>query len=347
MTKTCKNCGALNDGAYCVDCGQATAVKLLTVGELLRETLAAVYNLDSRVWRTLLPLILSPGKLTNEYVAGRRASYMPPFRTYLVFSLLFFLLVSLDDITIEDEVTSEAAPDVVAELRRQDAAETTAGRAAIRSLADRGIIAAGDAEALLAELERQPRRTDAAAANDRETPERPDLVVETPEDCDQIDWNHYVGATFGPRLLRACQRTVSAGPGALLREVVDHIPVLVFVSLPLVAGFMKLLYWFPPRRYVEHLTFLFHTHAFFFAFLLLIPLGGGLVGLIPWLDWPVTMLKVVGGIYVPVYLFVALRRVYGQSGWLTTIKYLLLGPIYLASLTATFLGGVLFAFVTI
>ena len=201
-----------------------------------------------------------------------------------------------------------------------------------------------------ARLDRQPESAAAdvgAGATDAEIPEELGLSFSTPEDCNDVDWTRYAGVTFGARLLRACERTVSAGPEALMREVLGHIPVLVFISLPLVAGFMKLLYWFPPRRYVEHLTFLFHTHAFAFAFFLLLWLGVSLVGLAPWLDWPVTMVTVAGWIYLPIYLFVAMRRVYRQSSWLMTIKYLLLGPIYLTCLTVTFIGGVLFAFVTI
>ena len=60
-------------------------------------------HLDSRVWRTLIALLLRPGRLTNEFVAGRRTLYLPPFRLYLVLSLIFFLLPSFgsNDIVIE------------------------------------------------------------------------------------------------------------------------------------------------------------------------------------------------------------------------------------------------------
>jgi hypothetical protein len=50
---------------------------------------------DSRLWRTLLCLWFKPGRLTQEFIAGRRVAYMPPFRLYLVLSVVFFLLASL------------------------------------------------------------------------------------------------------------------------------------------------------------------------------------------------------------------------------------------------------------
>jgi Protein of unknown function (DUF3667) len=49
---------------------------------------------DSRLRRTLAPLICCPGLLTQQYLLGRRASYLPPFRLYVVLSVLFFLVFS-------------------------------------------------------------------------------------------------------------------------------------------------------------------------------------------------------------------------------------------------------------
>ncbi len=42
-------------------------------------------------------LIGRPGALTREYFAGRRSSYLPPIRLYLIISVVFFLMASLPD----------------------------------------------------------------------------------------------------------------------------------------------------------------------------------------------------------------------------------------------------------
>jgi hypothetical protein len=49
---------------------------------------------DSRLWRSLKILLFRPGELTLEYIRGRRSAYLPPFRLYLVLSLLFFVAAS-------------------------------------------------------------------------------------------------------------------------------------------------------------------------------------------------------------------------------------------------------------
>jgi uncharacterized protein DUF3667 len=49
---------------------------------------------DSRLWRTLAALLFRPGRLTAEFLAGRRARYLPPVRLYLVLSVAFFIWLS-------------------------------------------------------------------------------------------------------------------------------------------------------------------------------------------------------------------------------------------------------------
>jgi hypothetical protein len=90
----CKNCQAVLVGRYCMNCGQAADVHVPSTGELLHEALEGLTHSDSRLWRTLLWLWFKPGVLTNEFFIGRRMSYLPPFRLYLIISLMFFLTLS-------------------------------------------------------------------------------------------------------------------------------------------------------------------------------------------------------------------------------------------------------------
>lgn len=90
----CKNCGAPLSGAFCTDCGQQGDVHVPSTQELLHEALEGITHSDSRLWLTLKYLVFAPGKLTTEYIAGRRVAYLPPFRLYLVTSVLFFVVAS-------------------------------------------------------------------------------------------------------------------------------------------------------------------------------------------------------------------------------------------------------------
>jgi Protein of unknown function (DUF3667) len=93
----CLNCGAVLTGRYCANCSQAADVHVPSTRELLHQALEGITHSDSRLWRTLYFLWFKPGKLTQEFVAGRRASYLPPFRLYLVLSVIFFLAASFSN----------------------------------------------------------------------------------------------------------------------------------------------------------------------------------------------------------------------------------------------------------
>jgi hypothetical protein len=90
----CKNCNAALLGRFCVNCGQAADVHVPSTVELLHEMLEGLTHSDSRLWRTLKLLWFKPGRLTEEFVAGRRVAYLPPFRLYLILSIVFFLIAS-------------------------------------------------------------------------------------------------------------------------------------------------------------------------------------------------------------------------------------------------------------
>ncbi|MFO1456133.1 MAG: DUF3667 domain-containing protein [Steroidobacteraceae bacterium] len=88
----CANCGVALAGLYCHACGQRHEPHIHSIGHFLAEAAESVTHADSRLWRTLLPLLFRPGFLTVEFFAGRRARYLPPIRLYLVLSVALFLV---------------------------------------------------------------------------------------------------------------------------------------------------------------------------------------------------------------------------------------------------------------
>jgi len=90
----CLNCGWPLTGHFCSNCSQPADVHVPSTKEIIHEALEGITHSDSRLWRTLHLLWLKPGKLTQEFVAGRRVAYLPPFRLYLVLSVIFFLIAS-------------------------------------------------------------------------------------------------------------------------------------------------------------------------------------------------------------------------------------------------------------
>lgn len=88
----CPNCGAAVSGNFCQQCGQETVLHPPSIAEFLHEFIGHYVALEGKLWQTLKLLVLKPGALTAEYMAGRRVRYIQPLRVYLTFSLVFFAL---------------------------------------------------------------------------------------------------------------------------------------------------------------------------------------------------------------------------------------------------------------
>jgi len=95
LAKQCLNCGSDLNAQFCPKCGQKNKDYSLTFKDLFSDFLEELLDVDSRVLRSLRLLFSRPGFLTSEYVKGRRVSYLPPVRLYLVASVVFFLALSL------------------------------------------------------------------------------------------------------------------------------------------------------------------------------------------------------------------------------------------------------------
>jgi uncharacterized protein DUF3667 len=91
----CANCDARLDGAYCSQCGQQAVDLHRPFRKLLSELIDDALSLDTRLVRTLRPLLFRPGLVTRDYLAGRRVAHVPPLRTYLISALVFFGLFSI------------------------------------------------------------------------------------------------------------------------------------------------------------------------------------------------------------------------------------------------------------
>lgn len=90
----CAVCGGGVVGPYCHACGERQPQpEDESLGYFLREQFHEVTSADGRMWRSLRALFV-PGKLTEEYFAGRRGLYLRPVRLFLIANVVFFFLLT-------------------------------------------------------------------------------------------------------------------------------------------------------------------------------------------------------------------------------------------------------------
>jgi len=345
----CLNCGTRLRGQYCGVCGQRARNRLISLWELISEAFGDLFEIDSRLWRTLIPLLSRPGRLTRDYLEGRRARYMPPFRTYLVLSVIFFVVAFFDprdDLSLLFEPEPEPTPEELAEKKSE---VEEAKQEILDELAKEGIIV-GDTIS-----DEQAEEVNEAIAQAAEKSDG-GFNIQIDDDTGNCDINggdlnelpEWFKRRYTPeRLKTVCERVTADSGKAFAGLLRDNIPVALIVLLPLMALVLKILYPLSRRYFVEHLLFVVHYHAFFFLILTLQILFARLAALIR-LPEAIAMLAIVAAsFYIPVYLYMAMRRVYGQGRVLTFIKYIGLVIAYSLGATLTMLGAALFALVAV
>jgi hypothetical protein len=266
----CANCNVPVSGKYCHECGQATALHPPSIGEFLHEFVGHYVALESKLWQTLKLLVLKPGKLTLEYLAGRRVRYIEPLRVYLTFSLIFFALFKFmgEDHNVGN-VHVKGVP-----IIKEDPQDT-----ARREQRGKALAAVKQGE--------QPTGAQAARAADAAG-----------------------AANEGePGGLEKFIDTVVDHRDKLKKAFFGYVPYAVFALMPVFALYLKLLYFRSHRRYGEHLLFALHANAFAYlmlTLLLLLPAFIPYVGtvLFLWLAFylPIAMRRVYGGSRIKTFL---------------------------------------------
>ncbi|MFK8283392.1 DUF3667 domain-containing protein [Capnocytophaga canis] len=91
----CPNCQTMLSAKdnFCHNCGQENHYNDFSIKELTSDFFGSFINFDNKIWNTL-KTILRPGQITKQYVEGKRIRFVPPFKLYLFFSFIFFVILS-------------------------------------------------------------------------------------------------------------------------------------------------------------------------------------------------------------------------------------------------------------
>lgn len=365
----CPNCGATTWGEFCFACGQPKKGLIRRFGSILGDFLDTVFSIDNRLLRTLGPLYFKPGHLTLEYIAGRRVRYVTPFRLFFFLCVLSFLALKLYTANTGGAINFGEGAESRIETAMSEAevdarlAEGLAGIAKGREGLRVGMSTAQAPQATIERTEDTMAKAEAslrkaaderkawlaevakARAEGRAPPEDPSddfgsiSFGDGPWDAEKnpvaIPWlPDLANNAINTRLGRAqdALRHARENPQPLIEAFFGAIPPATFVLVPLFALFLKVMYLFKRRLYMEHLLVALHSHAFIFLSLLvltLLEMGRGFVaaahdGLATALDW----LTYAMAWWVPVYLFVAQKRIYRQGWLMTALKFSVVGVAY-------------------
>jgi hypothetical protein len=322
--KLCLNCETALTGPFCARCGQHDVDYHRSFHHLAHDVLENLFHFDGKFLVSVAWLLARPGKLTNEFNAGRRASQVNPLRFYIFATVLFFLGVHLLNHGHLFDFDRRAADRMSVNFRPDpDLGETELARM-LREAAGRSGRDLTDQE--VAEMTQQVR------SGTLKVSEVINKFIDAKAEAEPKE-EHGLRLDENSAFVRSLKEKFSSGELTLSRIIDDiesRVPTLLFLGMPVFALLLKLLYLRSGRYYIEHLVFSLHLHTWMFLALMVSNGWFKLVGLGPqflevlllsafvsWLGW---------------YVITAFRTVYGQGWRKTLLKLATLGFAYGAAL---------------
>jgi len=369
----CGNCGVQLQGDFCHRCGQPVRGLVRHFSSFFGDFVDTVFDLDSRTLRTLFPLLFRPGWLTLRYFEGQRVRYVSPVRLFFFCCVLAFLALRF---SVDVDNVFAVGPDSRSQLEKMETpeeveqwrdAEVTKLQRLLTEIPEPGRVGVETSIEAVEEAARERlewlAERDGAVAEGRPPPPSSggefrfrfgSEAWDAETNPVTVDWLPKAANTALNRMIGRAQRNIEQArnePGHLIEALLQNLPQALFLLLPVFALLLKVFYLFARRLYMEHLIVALHSHAFLCASLLVIVglnlldnvagawLGGAIGVGLSWLQKALL-------IWMPLYLLLMQKRVYGQ-GWILTLgKYFVLGNIYCVLIGFVIVGALALSLVS-
>jgi hypothetical protein len=351
----CLNCGKplRGDENFCSYCGQKNTTKKLNLGTFINNLFSGFLSYDSRFWTTFIPLLTKPGKVSKDFISGKRARFVNPFQLYLNVSIVFFLILGIsnkmENITIPvDEIAN--APQTLDSLKQTNQpqidsilknAQDEIGKKSPNDSTSTKIITSIDDVFTLAE-----NKDIGADTIPYQYHIKKDSIKKISTWNRLQDFQHYYN--INPKLSNKAaldklgypktfwnlfyyQEIINANKNlnqlkedkgkTYFKKIISTTSISLFVFLPIFTLFLMLLYFRRKYTYIEHLVFVFNTQTVFFLLLSIFYLIGFVINI-----------GNFAGIFILIfliYLYKALRNFYEQSRTKTIIKLIIINSFYL------------------
>ncbi len=312
--KNCLNCGSIVLGRFCQNCGQENIEPKESVWHFLLHFFNDVTHFDGKFFTTLKDLLFKPGYLSKEYMLGRRMKYLNPVRMYLFTSFVFFLIffsvvhVNVNQFGNRNDVVAGKTIGQLEKMSPNDFGILINGKPMSRNEFEHYLDSAKKERGIhfsnRSYKNREVYDSVLKSGSIRNGWLQRKLVYK------QIEINNKYNNDQGGLVT------------ALISGLMHRFPQMLFISLPFVALFLKLMY-IRHRQfyYVSHAIFTIHFYIFVFI-MMLATLGiSRLENFTAW-NW-LGYLNGLLSLIIFFYLYKALSNFYQQRMAKTIMKYFL------------------------
>jgi len=327
-SKKCYNCDTPLEveDKYCWKCSQKYTTGRVTFGKLVGEFFSEQFNLDSRILQTVGAIFI-PGKLTEEFFRGRHKSYVSPLRLFLVMGVIFVSVLVYGIFKGEDVqfFGNSEILDIAHENERRkllhimDSLHVTE-----KNNFDNKKVAAALDSVSVKLWETLNNKEDSININNTISLGSFNFPTISRIDFERMSASE-LGQTYGKEMqwweklvFTQGVKTVKKGEN-LLQYFFGKSTLALFLMMPFLAAFLKIMYVRRRFYYVEHLVFSFHFHTFLFLLFSVITLA---------VPYSTSALIPIGFLIAFVYLFLSMKRIYKQRWFKTLIKIFIIGFFY-------------------
>jgi hypothetical protein len=337
--RICPNCDKKipKKAIFCPKCGQRQTDGKVRMRDLLWKLWVTTFHLDTKFLRSIW-YVLQPGRLTQEYFAGRQKRYYHPIQFFLVALFLLILVVlksvksnSSQGITLVDifhapAETIKALEDYKkASLARFDSLPDNLQSPKVKEALDLCLH-----DAFLASY--QNGETDISGFVLNAMPptmiKYQDILYLSP---DSIIQKYQIQGWKNQFLTRQALHSATDSRG-LSNFWLGTISWSMLVLVGVMAFWMKLMYIRRKRFFVEHFLFLLHLHTALFIILFFTVIGRKFLHAPKAIIWFTVLWITVG-------FFMAMRRFYQQGFFKTLGKLTLYYLLYFVSAVFVMLGS--------
>ena len=367
VEKNCLNCNAEVQGRFCQVCGQENIETKESFWSLATHFVYDITHFDGKFFSTLKYLLFRPGFLSQEYLRGRRIAYLHPIRMYVFTSAIFFLILF--------SFYQKASEKIV---RINNKERTTAGVIKVLEDKKKALVATlpllPDSVRLGAsgiEINKKIQQIEKDIQIIKKDSTQRDKVISLQDDNNSFEFNEddYKGA-YNVKAYDSIQNSLPPSKrknfiiaslqrqnlilkekygdemNNIVLEKFRHLfPQMLFVSLPIFALFLTLLYI---RRkelfYVNHAVFTIHLYCATFILILCSLWVGSILG---WAHLKPDISNGIFSILTMFYWYKAFRNFYTQSRKKTVLKYILLIFLNIFLMLLLFVSFFMFSFFVI
>lgn len=341
----CLNCGAHVEAKFCPQCGQENIETREPFLHFLIHSIGHYFHFDSKFQKSFIPLITQPGKLTTEYIAGKRASYIHPVSMYLFISLVFFLTIGIHQSDV-DPLKSIPNPKIIRtqldSLKKIDTAELSRKERVVlrQKITDLTKLTKGISDVkngFNSGSGNLKLNLGGDTSNYVSIPDYEQKQAKLPP-AKRDSW---LSAYFTKKSILLQQKYGDELLKKIMETVQHQLPKMMFILMPLFALILSLSFYKSKLYFIEHLIYTIHVHSFLFLLFCFIELLG--------MAW-----NAAGEIAVSIgmlisfwYIYRSMRRVYQKGRAHTLAKFLLLSFTYFVLLIISFIGILLFSVATL